>query len=167
MSVGGSQEGEDAMLQKIVAATRKDAKPLLLSSLISVGVVIINHQRDMLDGLVLFKAGVLLIALYLACKLFTATIRQHLRREVADLGLEGSDSTLVFFILIKELIKTTIGVCLTLVWIAGMLYFQERYGADGLLVPVLLSLVHSLTTLTLGRLLVAGLDAMRYPQEEN
>lgn len=155
------------MLQKIVAYAKKDSKPLLIANLVTLAVIVVNQQRDMLNATQLIKAGVLLIALFLVCKLFASAVRQHLRREITDLSLEDADVILIAFILFKELIKTSIGVCLTLVWIAGLLFFQERFGAAGLVLPVLLSLAHSLVMLLLGRLLVAGLDCLRYPQEES
>ena len=67
------------------------------------------------------------------------------------------------FVIYKEVVKTVVGVSLTLGWMAGLLFISEHFGALFLGVPVLLGVAYSALLFGLAHLFSSFVDHIHYP----
>lgn len=112
-------------------------------------------------------ASLIFVLLFAALRLFTLACDRRLRFELAALGGEQRISRGVkFFVLYKEAIKTSVGVSLTLAWLAGLLLVTDKLGDSFFLVPLLAGTVVTAVLAGLARGFVVFVDHIPYPWGE-
>jgi hypothetical protein len=159
------------MVGKLKVAVRKSPYSLLLAFLFS-GAFLVSGFRPESTGADqlarhLALSGAMFLLQYLAFSLFSASLRRHLARERTGLNVERVNRLLFWvFVLYKEIIKTVVGVSLTLGWLAGLLFIAEHCRGQFVLVPVLLGLALSALAFLPAFFISAVLDHIRYPQGE-
>ena len=155
------------MLQRVRQAVRRDNKPLFFAALGSIAVFAGNLQRVIADPGVLPRhvalTGLFFVLLFLAFHLFAREVGRQLTMEMND--LDGACAKVVkMFVVYKEVVKTMVGVSLTLAWLAGLLYLSEHIQAS-LILPVLGGLGLSALLFGMAAGFVAFVDHIHYPKE--
>lgn len=154
------------MLQRIKQAVRRDHKSLWLAALFS-GAFFAGNYHGMLaaPGLVARQAmlTVMLFAcLYATFRLFGQAVRSRVVAEMS--GGEGSDPRVVrMFVIYKEVVKTVVGVSMTLGWLAGLLFIAEHFGQMFVGVPVLMGLALSGMLFGMAHVFASFVDHIHYP----
>jgi len=157
------------MLHKIRQAVRRDNKSILLAALFSGGFFAGNYPGTVAAPDLLARqavlAGLLFLLLYTMFRLFSAGVNNHVSRELAE-AEEANGKLLKLFVVYKEMVKTVVGVSLTLGWLASLLFIVENFGQASLVLPVVMGF--ALTGLLFGMALTftSFMDHIRYPQGE-
>jgi len=156
------------MRKKIVTVVKKDAKYLFLSGAVSLVLAFPNLRGAFAGSAPPFRplalSALLFLLLYLALRLFAATVSRHIGLERAHLETaEVNRVALFLFVAYKEAVKAIFGVSLTLAWMAGVLFILETFASHFFLVPVVLGLLYSALLFLLVFSFAAFLDLFRYP----
>lgn len=157
------------MLQKVKTAVFASPLSLLLAMFLSIAFFLGTHRPESVSPDVLhrhlFLAGAIFIFLSLVFSRFAVGVREELARERERLEQGYSRLLLRVFVVYKELIKTVVGVSLSLGWLAGLVFIAERFGDQIIIVPLLLGLGLSAVAFLPAYLFASFVDMIRYPQE--
>lgn len=154
------------MLQRIKQAVRRDNKSILLAALLSGGFFV-----GRLDGLAAAPhllahqsvlTGLLFFGLFTTFCLFSRNVSRHVVLEMVD-GAEENRSLVRLFVIYKEVVKTVVGVSLTLGWLAGLLFISEHFAAQLLAIPVLLGAAYSALLFGIAQFFASFVDHIHYP----
>lgn len=126
------------MVTKIKVLVGQGRKALLVSAGLSLGLFAFATRSVSFDSTLfsrhLLVSTLIFVFTFLSLRLFAHVVAQHLGKEVAALdGVEVSARSLWIFVVYKELVKCAVGVSLTLAWIAGLLFFTEKFAASFLM----------------------------------
>ncbi len=111
----------------------------------------------------LVASGVFLL-LFAALRIFSYNLSSQFHRVTLSLdGEEVSSRSVRIFVIYKELVKTAVGVSLSLAWIAGILYIAETFVASFLLIPVLYTLGYSSLLFAVAYGFMIFVDLIPYP----
>lgn len=151
------------MLRKSANLLSCQLFPLLLASLPSGLVLLVKSPSPSYSSGEITKLLLLYLSSLIACLLIRQLHRElhanELASQLLDLGFNPR-----WFLLLRELVRHAVGVCLMLAWIAGLLYLGEQI--PSLVGRVPLSLLLSLSLWLAARLWCAGLNALRLTQED-
>ena len=117
-----------------------------------------------LPGRQALLALLVFVLLFVALRLFAVVCGTRLRIEHAHLE-PGQELTrgLKIFVLYKEAVKTTVGVSLTLAWIAGLLLVADKLGNSFFLVPLAAGTAITALLSALAYIFVVFVDHVPYP----
>lgn len=157
------------MGRKVKTLVAKSPFSLLLALLFSAAFFVSGYRPELSGSVHLLRhlalSGGMFLLQFTAFYLFSASMRRHLVRERADLAAEGASGLLLWcFVFYKEVIKTVVGVSLTLGWLAGLLFIAEHSRDQFILVPVLLGGALSALAFLPALFFASLLDQIRYPQ---
>jgi hypothetical protein len=157
------------MLHKIRQAVRRDNKSILLAALFSGGFFAGNYPGTVAAPDLLARqvalAGLLFLLLYTMFRLFSAGVNNHVARELAEVQ-EANGRLIRLFVVYKEMVKTVVGVSLTLGWLAGLLFIVENFGQASLVLPVLMGAAFTGLLFAMALTFTSFMDHIRYPQAD-
>jgi len=154
------------MLQTYLARLLDIRTPLLIACLPLLIAWLANSRSFSGEPGEIAKALLLYLAGFLACLLFRQLLRDAFNSELGSAPSEELGFDPRIFIGFRELVRSSVGVCLMLVWIAGLLYLQENFSARGHLLPLALGLLLTLALSLLAKLWISGVNWLRLPQED-
>jgi len=109
-------------------------------------------------------AAVLFLLLFTALRIFSHNVSIQGHRVTLSLdGEEVSSRSVRIFFLYKELVKATVGVSLSLAWIAGLLFIAASFPRSFWLLPVLYGLGFSALLFAMTSAFIAFVDLIPYP----
>jgi len=154
------------MLQRIRETVRRDNKSILLAALLSgsffVGKLQAVHAAPNLLAIQGMLTALLFCGLFVTFRLFSGAVASHVALEMVD-GEETNRQLVRLFVIYKEVVKTVVGVSLTLGWLAGLLFITEHFAGTVLVVPVLLGCALSALVFGMTYLFTSFVDHIHYP----
>lgn len=156
------------MFQKIRVSIIKSTRPVYLAGLFSslffaVGVQKLDAQAGLLARHGIYT-GIFFISLWVACRLFAASLNRRLELEGAC--AETAGDMIYTFVIYLELIKHVVGVSFTLGWIAGVMFCWDYLGHKIFLVPAGASLAVSLVAFLVTYGISSFVDNLHWPGKE-
>jgi len=156
------------MFQKIRVAVIKGTRPVYLAGLTSSLFFATGaHKFDAHAGLLARHAvytGVFFLCMWLACRLFSASLNRRLALE--GVTAESAGDMIYTFVIYLELIKHVVGVSFTLGWIAGIMFCWDYLGHKFFFIPVGASLAVSLVAFMVTFGISSFVDNLHWPGNE-
>ncbi len=154
------------MLQRIRQVVRRDNKSLLLAALLTGGLFVGKFQAGLAAPTLLARQGLFsalfFCGLFVTFRLFSSAVAGHVALEMVD-GEETNRRLVRLFVIYKEVVKTVVGVSLTLGWLAGLLFISEHFSGWFIGVPVLLGGALSALVFGLTYVFSSFVDHIHYP----
>jgi hypothetical protein len=134
------------MFKKIRASVIKSTRPVYLAALSSslffvAGAQKIDAQTDLFAKHATYT-GLFFLCMWIACRLFAASLNRRLELEGAC--SENAGDMIYTFVIYLEVIKHVVGISFTLGWIAGVMFCWDYLGHKMVLIPAASSLAVSL-----------------------
>lgn len=112
-------------------------------------------------------SAIIFVFLFVIFKLFGASVKISVAQEKRDLAAEDVNSRLLhLFIFYKELIKTVVGVSLTLAWLAGLMFIFDHFVTYSFLAKAGMGLGLSVFLFLCSLAFVTVVDQVRYPKKD-
>ena len=156
------------MFQKIRVAVIKSTRPVYLAGLMSslffaVGVQKLEAHAELLARHSLYT-GVFFVCLWVACRLFSASLNRRLALE--GVCTETAGDMIYTFVIYLELIKHVVGVSFTLGWIAGVMFCWDYLGHQAFIIPAGASLAVSMVAFLVTYGIASFVDNFHWPGTE-
>lgn len=156
------------MFQKIRTSIIKSTRPVYLAGLSSTLFFALGAQRiEAHTGLLTRHAiytGLFFLCIWVACRLFAASVNRRLERE--GVCTESAGDMVYTFVIYLELIKHVVGVSFTLGWIAGVMFCWDYLGHKMVLIPATSSLAVSLVAFLVTYGISSFVDNLHWPDSE-
>jgi hypothetical protein len=157
------------MFQKIRVTVAKSTRPVYLAGLTSslffaVGIQNIDAHAGLLARHAVYT-GVFFLCMWIACRLFAASLNRRLALE--GVCAESAGDMIYTFVIYLELIKHVVGVSFTLGWIAGTMFCWDYLGQKMFLIPAGASLAISLVAFMVTFGMSSFVDNLHWPGKED
>jgi hypothetical protein len=157
------------MFQKIRVTVIKSTRPVYLAGLLSSLFFAVGMQKiDAQAGLLVrhgIYTGLFFFGLWVACRLFAASLNRRL--ELEGVCAETAGDMVYTFVIYLELIKHVVGVSFTLGWIAGVMFCWDYLGHKMFLIPAGASLAVSMVAFLVTYGIASFVDNLHWPGKED
>jgi hypothetical protein len=156
------------MFQKLRVAVIRNTRPVYLAALttslfFAAGAQKIDPQANLLARHAIYT-GLFFLCVWLACRLFAASLNRRL--ELEGYTAESAGDMIYTFVIYLEIIKHVVGISFTLGWIAGVMFCWDFLGDRMFLIPTGASLGVSLIAFMVTFGISSFVDNLHWPTEE-
>ena len=156
------------MFQKIRVTVVKNTRPVYLAGLMTSLFFAAGIQRMDIQATLLARhgiyTGIFFLCVWLACRLFAASLNRRL--ELEGYSAETAGDMIYTFVIYLEIIKHVVGISFTLGWIAGVMFCWDYLGDKMFLIPLGSSLAVSLIAFLVTFGISSFVDNLHWPSEE-